>query len=199
MTTMIRTTNGRLGRRALVAALPGLMLAGSPRAQPAGSLWTALKGGGHVALIRHALAPGTFDPAGFRLDDCTTQRNLSIEGRAQAVRIGELFRANGIAAARLHSSQWCRCLETATLTRLGDVEPQPLLNSFAQDRDRAVQQTAALRPWIARLDLGQPTAMVTHQVVITALSEVFPGSGEIVVMRREPDGRLAVVGRLATA
>ena len=69
------------------------------------------------------------------------------------MRIGDLLRANGIATARLYSSQWCRCLDTATLMKLGDVSPQPLLNSFAQDRDRAVQQTEALRPgspdWIS--------------------------------------------------
>jgi len=35
--------------------------------------------------------------------------------------------------------------------------------------------------------------------VITALSEIFPGNGEIVVVRREPGGRLTVAGRLATA
>ena len=145
------------------------------------------------------MAPGTFDPPGFRLDDCATQRNLSAEGRAQAVRIGELFRGNGIAEAVVYSSQWCRCLETATLMALGIVRPEPLLNSFAQNHERAAQQTAALRPWIAALDLARPTVMVTHQVVITALSEVFPANGEIVVMRRERDGRLALHGRLPTA
>lgn len=183
-------------RRAIVTSLAGLLLAGDGRAQT--GPWASLRAPDHFALIRHALAPGTFDPPGFRVDECTTQRNLSAEGRNQAVRIGELFRANGIGAARLYSSQWCRCLETATLMKLGDVSPQPLLNSFAQNRDRVVQQTAALRPWIAQLDLAG-TVMVTHQVVITALSEVFPGSGEIVVMRRQPDGRLAVAGRLPTA
>jgi phosphohistidine phosphatase SixA len=184
-------------RRAIVTSLAGLLLAGDGRAQS--GLWASLRASDHFALIRHALAPGTFDPPAFRLDDCATQRNLSADGRTQAVRIGELFRANGIETARLYSSQWCRCLETATLMKLGDVSSQPMLNSFAQNRDRAVQQTAALRPWIAQLELAGPTVMVTHQVVITALSEVFPGSGEIVVMRRQPDGRLAVAGRLPTA
>ena len=184
-------------RRAIVTSLAGLLLAGDGRAQ-AGP-WASLRAPGHFALIRHALAPGTYDPPGYRLDDCSTQRNLSDEGRAQAVRIGDLFRANGIATAHVYSSQWCRCLETASLLKLGNVSPQPLLNSFAQDRDRAVQQTAAVRPWIAQLDLTGPTVMVTHQVVITALSEIFPGSGEIVVMRREADGRLTVTARLPTA
>lgn len=184
-------------RRAIVGSLAGLLLAGDGRAQS--GPWANLRTPDHFALIRHALAPGTYDPSGFRIDDCTTQRNLSAEGRAQAVRIGELFRANGITAVRLYASQWCRCLETATLMKLGDASPQPLLNSFAQNRDRAVQQTAALRPWIAQLDLTGPTVMVTHQVVITALSEVFPGNGEIVVMRREAGGSLTVTGRIATA
>ncbi|MDP2330621.1 MAG: histidine phosphatase family protein [Reyranella sp.] len=184
-------------RRAIVTSLAGFLLASDGRAQS--GLWAGLRTPGHFALIRHALAPGTFDPPGFRVADCTTQRNLSAEGRAQAVRIGDLFRGNGIAAARLYSSQWCRCLETATLMKLGDVSPQPLLNSFAQNRDRAVQQTAALRPWIAGLELSGPTVLVTHQVVITALSEVFPGNGEIVVMRREAGGQLNVLGRIATA
>jgi broad specificity phosphatase PhoE len=183
-------------RRAIATSLAGLLLASGGRAQ-SGS-WASLRAPDHFALIRHALAPGTFDPPGFRLDDCASQRNLSAEGRAQAVRIGELFRANGIETARLYSSQWCRCLETATLMKLGEANPQPLLNSFARNRDRAVQQTTALRPWIAQLDLAGPTVMVTHQVVITALSEIFPGSGEIVVMRRQPDGRLAVAGRVPT-
>ena len=192
-------TSALLPRRALVASLFTLPLAEAVRAQQPADVWAALRAGGHFALIRHAVAPGTLDPPGFRLDDCSTQRNLSAEGRAQAARIGDLFRANGIAAARVLSSQWCRCTETATLLKLGEVTPQPLLNSFAQDRSRSAEQTQALRAWIAQQDLARPTVLVTHQVVITALSEIFPGNGEIVVMRREPDGRLTMRGRLPTA
>lgn len=165
----------------------------------AADLWSALRTPGHFAVIRHALAPGTLDPPGWRLGDCSTQRNLSVEGRAQATRMGDLFRANGIAAARLHSSQWCRCLDTATLMRLGDVASQPLLNSFAEDRNRSSPQVEALRLWIGRLPLDAPTLLVTHQVVISALSSTSAGNGEIVVMRREADGRLSLQGRQPTA
>lgn len=149
--------------------------------------------------MRHATAPGTSDPAGFRLEDCGTQRNLSAEGRAQSARIGDLFRSNGISAAEVYSSQWCRCLDTARLMALGEVRPQPLLNSFFQDRSREAGQIEALRQWIGKLDLAKPTVFVTHQVVVTALSQVFPGSGEIVAMQRGADGRLTVQGRLPTA
>ena len=95
-----------------------LTMGAGGRAVPAQSdPWVALRRPRHFA-IRHALAPGINDPPGFRLDDCATQRNLSTEGRTQAVRIGNLFRANGIASAHVHSSQWCHCLETATLIRV---------------------------------------------------------------------------------
>ncbi|HBS77726.1 MAG TPA: histidine phosphatase family protein, partial [Pseudomonas sp.] len=42
--------------------------------------WTALREGRAVLLMRHALAPGTGDPPGFVLEDCTTQRNLDQAG-----------------------------------------------------------------------------------------------------------------------
>lgn len=184
-------------RRTIVTSLAGLLLAGDGRAQS--GPWTSLRLPGHFALIRHALAPGTYDPPDYRLDDCSTQRNLSAEGRAQAARIGDLFRSNGIAATRLFSSQWCRCIETAALLRLGEMTPQPLLNSFAQDRSRSGEQTQALIEWLGRQELSQPTVLMTHQVVINALSGISTGSGEIVVMRREADGRLTTGGRIATA
>ena len=88
-------------------------------------LWQALASGGHVALIRHAEAPGIGDPAEFDLDDCSTQRNLSEQGRAQAKAIGDRFRANGISVAQVQSSQWCRCLETAQPARPRQRPAQP--------------------------------------------------------------------------
>jgi hypothetical protein len=51
--------------------------------------WAALRHGGHVALMRHAEAPGgAGDPPGFRLDDCSMQRNLSAKGRTDAQAVG---------------------------------------------------------------------------------------------------------------
>jgi len=189
-----------LPRRCFLTGLAAGVAFGAHRSAYADSdPWAALRRPGSFALIRHATAPGTNDPTGFRLDDCGTQRNLSAEGRAQSVRIGHLFRANGIVTAEVYSSQWCRCLDTARLMELGEVRPQPLLNSFFQDRSREAGQIEALRRWIGHLDFAKPTVFVTHQVVVTALSQVFPGSGEIVAMQRGADGRLSVQGRQPTA
>ena len=55
-----------------------------------------MRAGDAVLMLRHALAPGIGDPADFQLDDCSTQRNLNEEGRAQAKAIGAWLRARGI-------------------------------------------------------------------------------------------------------
>lgn len=161
------------------------------------ALWTGLRSGALVALIRHAEAPGTGDPAGFKLGDCTTQRNLSEQGRRQAQDAGAMLRDKGITAATVYSSQWCRCLDTAADLGLGPVVQQPALNSFFDDVKRDAEQTEALRRLIRERPPGKPLIMVTHQVNITALSGVYPRSGEIIVVR--PDGgQITVIGRVAT-
>ena len=67
--------------------------------------WDALKQPGAIAIMRHALAPGTGDPTGFTLGDCTTQRNLNDAGRAQARRTGDALRARGIGFETVLTSQ----------------------------------------------------------------------------------------------
>lgn len=167
----------------------------SGRSDAEAALWAALKNGGHVALMRHALAPGTDDPPNFRLDDCSSQRNLSETGREQARAIGARFREHGIENVVVYSSQWCRCLDTARLLDLGEVNPFPGLNSLFRDRRREAAQTAAVWALIHKRPGGPSLVLVTHLVNIAALSDVYLQSGEIVVLR--PDGdRLTVLGRI---
>jgi phosphohistidine phosphatase SixA len=158
--------------------------------------WQALRAGGHVAIMRHALAPGFSDPAGFRLDDCTTQRNLSAQGRRQAKAIGDAFRGNGVEVDAVYSSQWCRCLETAELLGFAPVAELPELNSFFENRDRAEPQLAALRGWLGKTKPHGAIVLVTHQVVVSGLVGGFPASGEIVVFRPDGENGIEVVGRI---
>ncbi|NNK56340.1 MAG: histidine phosphatase family protein [Desulfofustis sp.] len=162
------------------------------------TLLADFKKGSHVALMRHALAPGIGDPENFRLDDCSTQRNLSQTGRDQAVKIGARLKEAGIGSADVFTSQWCRCLETAELLGLGPPTPLPALNSFFRNYERQGAQTEALSSWLKNQPLEKPLILVTHQVNITAFSGIFPDSGEIVVMRRNGDGQFGVVGSIRT-
>jgi len=162
------------------------------------ALWQALKSGGHIAMLRHALAPGFGDPDNFVVDDCSTQRNLSGEGREQAQRIGQRFRQQGIIDAAVYSSQWCRCINTAQELALGAVNRLPVLNSFFGRYERSQTQTEGLQQWLNNRTYSGVTVLVTHQVNIKALTGISPRSGEMVIFRLNDDGEMQVLGAMAT-
>ncbi len=158
-------------------------------------LLAALSDGNHIGLMRHSTAPGSDDPPEFRIGDCSTQRNLSNGGREQAVEIGERLREAGITDAQVMTSQWCRCVHTAELMDVGEVEELPSLNSLINYYGESGSMTRDTAAWIASADLSRPTLLVTHQINISSLLRTGAGEGDIIVARRDDDG-LTVVGRL---
>lgn len=161
------------------------------------ALWAALARGGHVALMRHALAPGTGDPADFRIGDCSTQRNLDDVGRTQARRTGDAFRRNRVAVARVLSSRWCRSRETAELLGIGRVETLAALDSLHGRREHEEAQVKAMRHFLDGLpDDGPSVVLVSHQATISALTGVYPESGGIVVLKLRKPGAFDVAGSI---
>lgn len=165
-------------------------------AQTDEQLWTLLKSGGQVILMRHAITtPGAGDPAGMRLDDCSTQRNLTDEGRQHARRIGDAFRARGVNLGPVLASPWCRCIETARLA-FGKAEAwQPLANLFGRSGNED-KQVAELRAFVSQTRQAN-VALVSHGSTIVALTGVSLGTGEMVIVTPKGSGEFAVIGRLA--
>jgi phosphohistidine phosphatase SixA len=184
-------------RGALVAPLLMLtaLLASEPVHADEAAAWRALAGNG-VVLFRHAIAPGTGDPVGFRLDACETQRNLDAAGRAQASRIGATLRQRRIEVGRVLTSQWCRARDTAELAFPGRASADPDFNSFFADRASEASQTARARATLQAWRGPGALVVVTHQVNITGLTGIVPASGEGVVVRGGPGTRLQVIGRI---
>ncbi len=134
---------------------------------------------GQVYFLRHAIAPGSGDPPGMRLDRPSSQRNLSTEGRAQAKAIGEELRASGVTEAIVYCSQWNRCLETAELLGFSEPIPHPGLNSFWQRRAERPQVLADFQKLINSLpEQGPPVILVTHYVNIQAVTGRPVASGK---------------------
>lgn len=158
--------------------------------------WAALDTPGSFAIMRHALAPGTGDPADFDVEDCGTQRNLDTVGRAQAALIGAAFRERGQKFERVLTSQWCRCRETAQLLDLGPVDEVPAFNSFFRNSSLRDSQTAEALAVLA--DRTDRPFVVTHQVNIRALTGQSTRSGEVLVVRLA-DGGLDVLGSILIA
>jgi phosphohistidine phosphatase SixA len=164
-------------------------------AQAAEPIWEAARAPGSVVVVRHSFAPGGFDPPDSRLDDCSTQRNLDERGRAQARRIGEAFRQNGVAVGAVLSSPRCRCLDTARLA-FGQAQPWEVLQGALNDSERRQGQLVEIRKAIAGHRSGPPLVLVTHGSVVTDLTGLNIQMGGFVVLRRAPDGSHAVAGQL---
>lgn len=185
-----------VARRTGLLLLAALALAPSTGAQASEPLWTLLKGGGQVILLRHASTPPAVgDPPGFRLDDCATQRNLTAPGREESRRIGAVFKARGIPVDRVLSSPWCRCLETARLA-FGAAEPWEPLSSLFADRTRQAEQTRAFRTLAGEKRTGGNLVLVTHGANIMAFVGVNPAMGEMVILTPQGAGAITVAGRI---
>jgi len=181
-------------RKACNRVLQAFFFFACATAQADEATWKRLAEGRVAVMVRHAITePGIGDPPNFRLGDCSTQRNLSAEGRTQARRLGEAFKARGIAPARVLSSEWCRCIDTAEAA-FGRHVAAPALNSFFGERSTEPAQTAEVRRLLRGIKPGEVVVMVTHQVNISALTGQTSGMGEFVVV----DGRSGkFIGRIA--
>lgn len=163
-----------------------------PMALWAGDLSDRLTAGTHVLLMRHADAPGVGDPAGYRLDDCTTQRTLGAVGKAQAARTGQWLRQQGILQARVFSSPWCRCRQTADGLGLGPHVVEPSLASFFDRPGQAAEFNRDLTAFIGRMLAGNPhraLILVTHHVNIREYIGENVGSGDMVLVEVDSAGR----------
>ncbi len=186
-------------RRRRFLAMPALALPSTQGLAAAGhdEALRAVRAGGAVVAFRHALAPGTFDPPGFSLGDCSTQRNLNDEGRQQARRIGQWFTAQNLKPARVRSSPWCRCIDTATLA-FGQAEPWAALGSPRGSAEQTNEQNLAELRRALQAAAAQPQALqvwVTHMFVLSALTQQNSSSGEGLVLRPGQGNTVQVLGR----
>ena len=152
-----------------------------------------LKEGKKIIFVRHALAPGNGDPNNFNINDCSTQRNLNEEGRAQSEKIGNFFKNKNIKIHKVLSSEWCRCKETAKIA-FGNYQTFNALNSFYDARfaKNKSKQIKDLKDYIDNWENDSNLIIVTHYVVISALINRVPSSGEMIIT----DKKLNVLGNL---
>jgi len=162
-------------------------------------IWDKLQGSapkGYVLLLRHTLAPGSGDPANFKLNNCSTQRNLSEVGKKDAKEVGEWIKRREIKIFGVQSSRWCRAKDTARLLNLGKVKLNKNLDSLFQESD-AVNHPSTLKVRQQILNHRNKVGLlilVGHFVNIGAVTGVGVESGEGVLVRADSKGVLKVVG-----
>ena len=163
----------------ILLAIPAFLSVSAARAEPIAEAIDRI--GGNVLFLRHALAPGFGDPPQFAIEDCATQRNLNDAGRAQARAIGAYMKRHDIVPDTILSSQWCRCQDTARDMAIGPFSTHIGLNSFFDGHVDRGHTLAALRVYMTTIAPDRLDLMVTHQVVISAITGITPRSGGMVV------------------
>ena len=146
------------------------------------NLKSQLEDGGKLIFIRHAYAPGNGDPNNFNLNDCSTQRNLNVDGRKQSEYIGEFFRENKIKIHKVLTSEWCRCKETSNIA-FKNFSTKSFLNSFysSKFKKNKGKQIEELNNYVKKFKSNKNLVFVTHYVLISEVLNYGPSSGEIVV------------------
>ena len=160
------------------------------------SVWDEARKGNKVILIRHSFAPGGGDPAGFKIGDCKTQRNLNKAGIEQSKKIGKIFKDNKISIDIVLSSEWCRCKDTAYYA-FGKFQEFSALNStFSTPYNRnGPRQVKEIEEYLMNWEgEGKNLILVTHYSIITTITTAVPSSGEIVIA----DKNLNVIGTIKT-
>jgi phosphohistidine phosphatase SixA len=159
-------------------------------------VWAALKGGGKVILLRHThvdiregighLAPG----------NCAEEVNLSASGIEQAKRIGEAFRAHGIAVGEVLTSPYCRCIDTGKLAFGQATSVQYLKPPGVVSEDQAkLNQERVVQEILKHRDRSN-LVMITHDLNVAnvVLDDTVP-MGEFFVV--QPNGAdFDVIGKI---
>ena len=155
----------------------------------------SLQEGNKLIFIRHALAPGNGDPDNFKINDCSTQRNLNKKGIDQSILIGDFFKKNKIQIDKVLSSEWCRCKDTAKYA-FKKFEVFQALNSFYDERfaENETKQIKDLKKLINNWSSDKNLVLVTHYVVISSILNVASSSGEIIIT----DKNLNIIGSIKT-
>ena len=168
----------------------------SPQILYADINWLPAQEGNKIILIRHSLAPGGGDPAGFKINDCKTQRNLNQVGVNQSKRIGKLFKKNKVPIDQVLSSQWCRCKDTAKYAFTNYKEFTALNSTFQSPYNKnESKQLKELYSFVKNWNgKGKNLVLVTHYSIITAITNAIPNSGEIVITDKD----FVVIGTIET-
>ena len=180
----------------IISLIISLSLSFTSQLNASDQAWEIAQEGNKIILIRHSLAPGGGDPAGFRIKDCKTQRNLNKNGINQSKRIEKLFKKNKVPIDQVLSSQWCRCKDTAKYA-FESYKEFPALNSTFQSpyNKNEGKQLKELYKYVKKWNgEGKNLVLITHYSIITAVTNAVPSSGEIVIA----DKNFKVLGTIRT-
>jgi len=189
----------------LVILLLALTPVGADQA-PAGAkaLVQTLRAGGLNIYFRHVATNWSQSDKLRQRDDwlncdAARMRQLSDNGRADAVAIGNALRQLEIPIALLLASPYCRTMETARLMNLGPVKPSTDVMNLRAARyfgGRDAIVATAQRLLSSEPPAGQNRIIVAHGNVAIAATTTYPAEGEALVFKPAGAGGYSLIGRI---
>ena len=207
VTSLPPSITNRLAASGAALVAVALLLAQSAAAQElAGqALVSALREGGYNIYFRHAATDWSRQDKVYEADDWTScapdkMRQLALEGRRTASRVGEAMRALRIPVGRVLASPYCRTVETARLLSVGPVSTTTdVMNMRAAEffGGRSAVAARARQRLSMPPEAGTNTVLVAHGNVLQAASDTYTGEAGAVVFRPDGNGRFSIVARIS--
>jgi len=182
-----------LAQAADVAAMPHVAIGTKFNERPATrETLGQLRQGGFTLYLRH----GTTDnskadrfPA-VDLNDCSTQRPLTDEGRALAARVGRGMRAAHMPIKSIFISPLCRVKDTAAAAFPGrkvQVDPMLMYTGNLTDAQKAPIVDHTRRLLAEPVEAGSNRLVIAHAPNLMDLMGYFPKEATLVVLRPKGD------------
>jgi len=142
------------------------------------ALVEVLRSGGYILYFRHGITDHTtYDTDRNNLQNCATQRLLSVEGREQMRGIGQVIKQLGIQISTVLSSPYCRCIDTASLVTGDQVTVvNDLRHTVNADETTAKLRAAALRILLGTAPIrpGTNTVIAGHTANLQEATGIWP-------------------------
>jgi phosphohistidine phosphatase SixA len=158
-------------------------------------VWAALKQGGKVILLRHTHVDIREGMGRLSPGKCAEEVNLSSRGLEQAKRIGEAFRARGIAVGEVLTSPYCRCIDTGQIAFGRAIPVQYLMPPGVVSDSQAKSNDERVLQEILKHRDSSNLVMITHDLNIANVVFEPPVMGEFFVV--QPNGAdVDVIGKI---
>lgn len=179
----------------LLLALVGFASAAAAQVDP--SIADKLRGGGYVLFMRHTSTDfSQNDSRMTSYDDCTSQRNLTDQGRAEARAIGAHLKRLRIPVGEVLASPFCRTMETARLV-FGRAQATPAARGGPARADDATRYDPLRKLLSSPVAPGENRVISSHGNPFHAVAgPPYLAEGEIAVLRPEGNLRFTVIARI---
>jgi len=157
-----------------------------------------LKQGGYVIFMRHAHSEEEIAENAVDLENCKTQRNLSDKGKKQAKVIGNAIKKLEIPVGDIHSSPYCRCMDTANLA-FGQAQARPELTFAANlegEEERAEYSDTLLQMLSIEPETGTNTVIVSHSVNLQEATGILPKPEGVIHVFKPTEEGYAHIGEI---